>query len=100
MGQRKPSARKTVPPLLRTLILEDNPLDAKLMVRALERGGFKVKLELTDSAEIFQDRLAKGDYDVILADFNLRGWNAFDALEILKQTGTDIPLIVTTGSLG
>jgi PAS domain S-box-containing protein len=99
MGQRKPNAT-TAASLLRALILEDNPLDAQLMVRALERGGFKVKLEVTDSAEVFQECLGKAEYDVILADFNLRGWTAFDALEILKRTGKDIPLIVDTGSLG
>ena len=37
---------------------------------------------------------------MILADFNLRNWTAIDALEILKRSGKDIPLIVVTGSLG
>ena len=37
---------------------------------------------------------------MIVADFNLHNWTALDALEILKESGKDIPLIVVTGSLG
>ncbi len=85
---------------LRVLILEDSPNDAKLAVRTLQRGRYEVQFDVTDSAEVFRERLEKADYDVILADFNLRGWTAFEALEILKQSGKDIPLIVSTGSLG
>jgi PAS domain S-box-containing protein len=59
-----------------------------------------VQFEVTDSAQFFRERLEKAEYDVILADFNLRNWTALDALEILKQSGKDIPLIMVTGFLG
>ena len=39
--------------LLRVLILEDNPRDAKLTASVLEGGGFKVQFEVTDSLEVF-----------------------------------------------
>jgi PAS domain S-box-containing protein len=82
------------------LILEDNPRDAKLTVGVLQGGGYKLRFEITDSLEFFRERLEKGEYDVILADFNLRNWTALDALEILKRSGKDIPLIMVTGFLG
>ena len=88
------------PPPLRVLILEDNPRDAKLMASVLEGGGGRVQFEVTDSQEVFRESLEKAEYDVILADFNLRHWTAVDALDILKRSGKDIPLIVVTGSLG
>ena len=87
-------------PPLRVLILEDNPRDAKLTVSVLEGGGFRVQCEVTDLLEVFRESLEKAEYDVILADFNLRNWTAIDALEILKRSGKDIPLIVVTGTLG
>jgi PAS domain S-box-containing protein len=87
-------------PPLRVLILEDNPRDAKLTASVLEGGGFRVQFEVMDSPEFFRESLEKAEYDVILADFNLRHWTAFDALDILKRSGKDIPLIVVTGSLG
>ena len=89
----------TSPPL-RVLILEDNPRDAKLAASVLERGGFRVQSEVTDSLELFREKLETAEYDVILADFNLRDWTAFDALETLNRSGKDIPLIVVTGSIG
>ncbi|MBZ5671215.1 MAG: PAS domain S-box protein [Acidobacteriia bacterium] len=88
------------PALLRVLILEDSPRDAKLAASVLEGGGYTVQFEVTDSPEVFRESLEKTEYDVILADFNLRNWTAIDALEILKRSGKDVPLIVVTGSIG
>ena len=87
-------------PPLWVLILEDSPRDAKLTASVLENGGYTMQSEVTDSAEFFRESLEQAEYDVILADFNLRNWTALDALEILKRSGKDIPLIVVTGTLG
>src|SRR5579864_1154023 len=86
--------------LLRALLLEDSPRGAKLMVARLESAGYSVQFEVMDSLESFRLSLEKSEYDVILADFNLRNWTALDALDMLQDSGKDIPLIVTTGSLG
>ena len=87
-------------PLLRAVILEHDPEDLELIVRRLQDGGYTVQFEVADSPQSFQERLGRDAYDVILADFNLGNWTAIDALEILKRSGKDIPLIVVTGSLG
>jgi two-component system cell cycle sensor histidine kinase/response regulator CckA len=85
---------------LRVLILEDSPQDAELVAATLRRAGYSLSLEVTDSREQFQQRLEQGDVDVILADYNLGGWNARDALELLRESGKDVPLVIVTGSLG
>ena len=100
MDTTEPDGVNSSTPPLRVLILEDNPRDAKLTVGVLQGGGYKLRFEITDSLEFFRERLEKGEYDVILADFNLRNWTALDALEILKRSGKDIPLIMVTGFLG
>jgi PAS domain S-box-containing protein len=100
MDVTKPDGTTVSPPSLRVLILEDNPRDAKLTASVLEGGGVRVQFEVTDSPEFFRESLERAEYDVILADFNLRNWTAFDALDILKRSGKDIPLLVVTGSLG
>ena len=87
-------------PALRTLLLEDDPRDARLTASVLEGGGYRVQFEVTDDLEFFRDRLKQAEYDVILADFNLRDWSALDALEVLKHSDKDVPLIVVTGVLG
>jgi PAS domain S-box-containing protein len=100
MDETKPDGIAAPPLPLRVLILEDDVHDAKLAAKALEGAGIRLQFEVTDLAEVFRANLEKFEYDVILADFNLRNWTALDALEILKQSGKDIPLIVVTGSLG
>jgi len=85
---------------LRALILEDDPQDAELMAAILTRAGYSLSSEVIDSPAQFQQQLAQADYDVILADYNLRTWTAMDALEILVKSGKDIPFLVVTGTLG
>ena len=85
---------------LRALILEDDPWDAELAVVTLGRAAPDLKFEVLDSAALFRQRLEEADFDIILADYNLGGWTAIDALEILRQSGKDIPLVVVTGALG
>jgi PAS domain S-box-containing protein len=85
---------------LRAIFLEDNPRDAKLLVSLLKREGYALQFEVTDSLEVFREGLSRTEWDIILADFNLPNWSAYEALEALKQSGKDIPLIVVTGSLG
>jgi PAS domain S-box-containing protein len=87
-------------PRLQVLILEDDPWDAELVVATLRRAAPALKAEVLGSPELFRQRLKKDDFDVILADYNLGGWTAIEALEILRQSGKDIPLIVVTGALG
>jgi two-component system cell cycle sensor histidine kinase/response regulator CckA len=99
MGELDPVTGARRSPL-RILIIEDNPPDAELMVAAVRRGGYEVQFDVADTPELFRERLARAEYDVILADYNLSSWTALDALGILRQSGKDIPVIVTTGSLG
>ncbi|MDR3674041.1 MAG: PAS domain S-box protein, partial [Acidobacteriota bacterium] len=96
----KPDEVNSSQPPVRVLILEDSLRDAKLIASTLKDKGYRVYYEVTDSPELFRESLEKAEYDLILADFNLHNWNARDAIEILKKSGKDIPLIVVTGSLG
>ena len=38
--------------------------------------------------------------DVVLADYNLGQWRGTEALEIMREEGLDIPLILVSGALG
>lgn len=84
--------------MLRTLIIEDVAADAELMVNGLRRAGFD---PVWQRVEIEEDYLAqlRTVPDVILADHTLPQSGAQRALELLKKSGLDIPLIVITGSI-
>jgi PAS domain S-box-containing protein len=96
----KPSSPLPQARSLGALILEDNPLDAELTVAILKRAGYSLSFEVVASPEQFQAQLEQADYDLILADYNLRTWTALDALEILKKSAKDVPFVVVTGTLG
>jgi hypothetical protein len=68
------------------LILEDNPRDAKLdSGRARKRRIPRPVRGHGLTGIIPGGNWKPAEYDVILADFNLRDWTAFDALEALNR---------------
>ena len=86
--------------VLRVLIVEDNPLDAKVCIHRLNRAGFEIIPDLIETREQFAERLRTQDYDLILSDYGLPGWTGLGALEHLQRVGKDIPFILVTGTLG
>jgi signal transduction histidine kinase/DNA-binding response OmpR family regulator len=83
---------------LRILIAEDRPADAELMVYELSRSGFEPKWTRVETEEEYLKELKTGP-DVVLADHTLPAFGAPRALELLKKSGLDTPLIVVTGSI-
>ncbi len=84
---------------LRVLIVEDNPSDAELEIAELRRGGFNVASDLAQTRDEVSDHLATNVYDVILADYNLPYFRGMETLDILREKGLSIPLILVTGAL-
>ncbi len=82
---------------LRILILEDRPEDAELMVYELRKAGFELEWERVDKLESFRAKLSP-ELDVILADVNLPQFDGLTALNLLKESGLDIPFVVVTGT--
>ena len=85
---------------LRVLILDDNRQDVERMAALLRRVGYALSVEVLDSLTALPQQLAQADYDIILADYDVRTWTATDALEILKKSGKEIPFVVVAGTLG
>ena len=86
-------------PRLRVLFVEDNPGDVKLMAAMLQQAGYELESKSVDTPAALQKTLSE-DVDVIVSDYNLHGWTAITALEIVKSAGKNIPVIVVSGSLG
>jgi signal transduction histidine kinase len=85
---------------LRALIVEDEPADVELMLRALGQAGFEASEDVAQTAEEFTDKVRKNSYDVILADYKLPNWNGMESVEVLRREGLDVPVILVSGSLG
>ena len=85
---------------LRTLLVEDNALDAELVLRALRRDGFEVSAVIVQDEAGFVEALRTNLPEVVLADYNLPNWKGMEALGVLRREGLDIPLILVSGALG
>jgi signal transduction histidine kinase len=82
------------------LLVEDNTLDAALVLRALNKGGFDVTADLVQDEAAFTRLLRAHRPEVVLADYNLPTWKGMDALKVLRAEGLDIPMILVSGALG
>jgi signal transduction histidine kinase len=82
------------------LLAEDSKMDADLVLRALRQDGFVLTSAVVDTPEGFRQEAQSHPPDIVLADYNLPSWRGMDALEILKDEGLDVPLILVSGALG
>jgi PAS domain S-box-containing protein len=85
---------------LRVLIVEDSEFDAQIMVNLLRRGGYEVTSQRVENVESMRAALQAGSWQLILADYNLPIFNAPAALEVLKESGLDLPFIIVSGGIG
>lgn len=85
---------------LRALLVEDDRSDVDLVLHSLKNGGFEAQADVVQSEEDFTERIRKNSYDVVLADYNLPGWNGMETVDILRREGVDIPVLVVSGALG
>lgn len=85
---------------LRVINVEDNKNDSELIQSELETAWDEVEMLRVDSRAAFVQALAEFNPDVVLSDFNLPDMNGEEALQIVRQTHPDIPVLMVTGALG
>jgi DNA-binding response OmpR family regulator len=94
------AARDKVTGSLRALLVEDEPADVELVMRALRQAGFEATGDIAQTVEEFTDLVRKHAYDVVLADYKLPSWNGMESVEVIRREGLDIPVILVSGALG
>jgi len=94
-----PASRAPARPL-RVLHLEDSEPDHELALLHLLRAGLHVDTARVDTETGLREALATQDWDVVLSDFNLPGFNGLRAQDILRESGKDLPFILVSGEIG
>src|SRR6266705_1491407 len=82
-------------PLIRILVLEDDPGQARLAQRTLERAGYAV--EVAGDGDTDLALYATGVYDVLMVDHQMPGTGGLEVLHILALRGALPPTIMVTG---
>jgi PAS domain S-box-containing protein len=81
---------------IRILVLEDDPGQARLARRTLERAGYAV--EVAGDGDTGLALSATGVYDVLMVDHQMPGKGGLEVLRILATRGALPPTIMVTGN--
>lgn len=85
---------------LNILIIEDSEDDLFMVLHELRKAGYSPEYLSVCSAEPMRRALASREWDVITSDYNMPGFSVLGALDILKESGLDLPFIVVSGKIG
>jgi two-component system cell cycle sensor histidine kinase/response regulator CckA len=86
--------------MIRILHLEDNPDDGFLVHSTLGREGLPCDITLVESREQFISAIRTHQFDVVLSDHRLPGFDGLSALRLLREHDAVVPFILVSGSLG
>ena len=85
--------------VLRILHIEDDPNDAELVQASLESVGMDCAVTRTETQEGFLACLEQGQFDLILADYTLPGFDGISALKLAQEKRPDLPFLFVSGTL-
>ncbi len=85
---------------LKVLVIEDSMRDLELIREQLTSVGYNLDLTHVQNEAELTRALIESRFDVILSDFKLPGFDAFDTLEISKKRCPEVPYICFSGSIG
>ncbi len=86
-------------PTLRILHLEDDPADAALVAALLADEGLACAITRTATREQFVAAL-DGEYDLVLADFAIPGFDGISAQRLALERHPDVPFVFVSGTMG
>lgn len=84
---------------LRVLHLEDNPRDAEIVRHRLEADGLSCTILVVQAKDTFEAALRDDDYDLVISDYNLPGYDGEAALKHAQATRPDLPVILISGTV-
>ena len=85
---------------LKALFIEDSKDDVVLLLRELQRGGFRTDYLRVDSAESLRTALDESSWDIAISDHHMPGFSGKEALDIVRASGLDAPFVFVSGTVG
>jgi len=84
---------------LHALLIEDSAADAELIVRRLQKGGYRVDFERVDSPRLAAAALARNCWDLVVCEYTLPRFSRYDALTIWREKKCTAPFIFISGTI-
>jgi signal transduction histidine kinase len=85
---------------VRLLIVEDSGDDAALVAHWLRKGGLRVTYRRVETARAMTEALRYDPPDLVISDCKMPEFTAGEALEVIRDSGLDVPCIVVSGQIG
>lgn len=81
---------------IKVLFVEDNEDHAFLIIHELKKGGYDPTLKRVDTIEDVRSSLDSNEWDVVLCDYSLPGFNGVDVIEEYRKRNLDYPFIIVS----
>ena len=85
---------------IRVVVVEDSVADMEIDMLALKSAGFDVDAVRVETEHAYLDAIERKRPDVILSDHSMPRFDAHRALQLLRDSGSDIPFILVSGKIG
>ncbi len=89
-----------MPRPVRLLLIEDDDDDAELLLHELKRCDFQVHCHRVRTEAELHLAAAEDDYDLVISDYRLPGFDGLGALELIRRCDPDVPFILVSGAVG
>ena len=86
------------PEPIRILFVEDSSMDSELIIRTLKKAGLSFESEQVMTIPTLRQALER-KFDIVLSDFHLPGFSAFEVIREVSLKNSDIPVIVLSGAI-
>jgi len=84
---------------LNALVVDDSSDDAELLLRELRRGGYDVGSRVAATRAEVAAALRRS-WDVVVVDHNLPGFSGLEALRVIREADSEVPVLFVSGSVG
>lgn len=84
---------------LRLLLVESSSADAQHTLDKLSQAGYQLAHRRVDSASSMKTTLTQEQFDVVLCSYDPPGFGGLPALELMQESGVDIPFLFLSHDL-
>ncbi|HOZ30398.1 MAG TPA: response regulator [Bacteroidales bacterium] len=83
---------------IKILHVDDSYLDRMLVKDILNNDAIDFMIYEADTRDKFESLISEKEFDIVLSDFNILGFDGLQVLEIVKGINPDLPVIIVTGT--
>jgi osomolarity two-component system, sensor histidine kinase TcsA len=81
----------------RILLVEDNPVNQKVMIKTLQKIGFS-RIDVADDGEQAVEMCTRGEYDLVLMDISMPRKDGCTATRDIRAMGSEVPIFAMTAN--